>query len=311
MISEPTVLILGAGASMPFGFPSGNQLVQRVCALCQEIRFNSNRELLQAFAVCGFDSDNVFEFGEALAKSGQVSVDAFLEHRTEYIEVGKAAIAAALLPFEKESVLFNSSKNWYQHLFLQLNTSFEKFDQNRIAVITFNYDRSFEHYLFTALKYKYGKSNELSAEKFRVFSIIHVHGSLGRYEWQTGHSIPVPFGKGTLLDNFDNARKQIKIIHEDIQNDLEFQKAHQCLAAAKKVYFLGFGYHPMNLERLRICSLKNIEEVGHVHMQGTSVGLSLQQRTFIQTIREPVNGQRIQLQDCDVYDFLHDKVVFA
>jgi hypothetical protein len=31
MIKRPTVLILGAGASVPFGFPSGRQVLDDVC----------------------------------------------------------------------------------------------------------------------------------------------------------------------------------------------------------------------------------------------------------------------------------------
>ena len=36
MIPEPTVLILGAGASMNYGFPSGLQLKAKICKAIQE-----------------------------------------------------------------------------------------------------------------------------------------------------------------------------------------------------------------------------------------------------------------------------------
>ncbi|MGD1089626.1 MAG: hypothetical protein ABR955_13025 [Verrucomicrobiota bacterium] len=33
MITKPTTLILGAGASKPFGFPTGNEIKERVLSL--------------------------------------------------------------------------------------------------------------------------------------------------------------------------------------------------------------------------------------------------------------------------------------
>jgi len=124
--------------------------------MVQSLRLGNNGNIhLQA---AGFRSGDIEDFRNSLERSGRSSVDAFLEHRTEFLEVGKAAIAALLLPCEKEESLFdlNRDSRWYEYLFQKLNAGFEDFANNRIAFITFNYDRSLEFYLFTALKHAYG-----------------------------------------------------------------------------------------------------------------------------------------------------------
>jgi hypothetical protein len=70
-------------------------------------------------------------------KSGQPSVDAFLERRPEFLGVGKLAIAYCLIPFEDEAKLYcqpDSSRgaNWYEYLSVKLNSSFEEFGENNM-----------------------------------------------------------------------------------------------------------------------------------------------------------------------------------
>lgn len=178
MIQKRTVLILGAGASAPYGFPLGQGLLNDIC----NTLFNKE-DMKKLFWEMGFDEEIRNEFIQALRFSGRTSVDAFLEHRKEFLDVGKAAIAAALIPFERHESLFPEDLKWYQYLFMKLNTSFEEFDLNLISIITFNYDRLIEHYLFTALKNSYGQSDERCAEKLSNIPIIHLYGRLGYLPW--------------------------------------------------------------------------------------------------------------------------------
>ncbi len=132
MIQTQTVLILGAGASGPYGFPSGYELLIRVLDL------GIANQLIRA----GFEAGEVKQFQYSLGHSGTLSVDAFLEHRPEFLRIGKFAIALLLIPFEDEARLFTkySSPGWYDYLFGQLSTDFDSFGANRLSIITFNYD---------------------------------------------------------------------------------------------------------------------------------------------------------------------------
>ncbi len=178
MITTNTVLILGAGASVPFGFPTGEGLKNEMC----------NRTLLSDGLVnilrsSGFNAETIGRFRTALIRSGRPSVDAFLEYREEFVDVGKAAIACTLLPLEKTDRLFDcwmqkgekpddNMGNWYQHLFgvLSDGVPFDDFDKNKLGIITFNYDRSLEQYLFTALKNSYPKTDTECGQKLNAMS---------------------------------------------------------------------------------------------------------------------------------------------
>src|SRR5438445_5956235 len=105
MITQQTVLVLGAGASKPFGFPSGKELLERITRqICGHKPDQSTLgEALLAFGASELD---VAQFGSALHHSQRNSVDAFLEFRPEFLNVGKAAIIASLIPYESPARLF-------------------------------------------------------------------------------------------------------------------------------------------------------------------------------------------------------------
>jgi hypothetical protein len=90
MITTKTVLVLGAGASAPYGFPTGSTLKDRII----KPQGMNTHQILKSL---GFGSDKVREFTDVLRESGQSSVDAFLERRLDLRKVGQAAIAATLL----------------------------------------------------------------------------------------------------------------------------------------------------------------------------------------------------------------------
>lgn len=155
MITKPTTLILGAGASAPFGFPTGYTLLQKALGWGDVGDGKTNPTI---FKWLGIDKQKLDSFRGALSRSGKKSVDSFLEHRPEFLDVGKAVIALELITCERERELFRRDGNsWYEYLFNELNTVFDDFDQNKLSILTFNYDRSLEHYLLTALQHSYGK----------------------------------------------------------------------------------------------------------------------------------------------------------
>ena len=94
MIRKPTVLILGAGASIEYGFPSGEHLRREIV---REIRGkNSNpQSLYSLIGHLGHNDAALQRFAGLLEDSSLSSVDIFLEHRSDLAEIGKAATAAA------------------------------------------------------------------------------------------------------------------------------------------------------------------------------------------------------------------------
>ena len=128
----------------------------------------------------------------------------------------------------------------------------ERFEQNQLSIITFNYDRSFEQFLFLALKNSYGLNDSEAANLLTSVPIVHVHGQLGPLPFEPGgRQYAAPFSD----DEIRLTAEGIRIAHETAEDDEQFQEAREFLAGARKVCLLGFGYHPANIARLRLKKL--------------------------------------------------------
>jgi hypothetical protein len=254
MITERTILILGAGASADYGYPLGQALVDEIC---RNLKSPLGNLFGQDLMMAGVSEIQLRDFGLNMEAAQATSVDGFLEHRRDLEKVGKLAIARALIPHE-EAESFRGAKygdsysGWYQYLFDALNAGPKEFGSNKLAIITFNYDRSLEHFLYTMVKNKYGVSEERAAELTHSIEIIHLHGMLSPLKFLSskGRQYSPAISTEILLD----AAANIKIVHEDVHHSPEFQKAVEWLGSAeqKTVCFLGFGYHATNLERLKM-----------------------------------------------------------
>jgi hypothetical protein len=97
VIKRPTVLVLGAGASRPYGFPTARDLLRGV-------RNSLATEPVFRIRLLGTDysESEIDNLRSALIGSPVGSVDEFLEipDHAHLLKVGKAAIAAYLLPRE-------------------------------------------------------------------------------------------------------------------------------------------------------------------------------------------------------------------
>jgi hypothetical protein len=267
MIRRKTTLVLGAGASAPFGFPTGYELLRKVVDWANTSPGQTNPILFSEFK-----GSEIKEFREALEKSGKMSVDSFLEHRPEFIPIGKRAMAMALIQCEHQPHLFKrDGKSWYEYLFYQLDAPFDDFSGNQLKVLTFNYDRSLEHFLFTALKNSSGKTEDECASKLNSIPIIHLHGDIGNLP-HINQSLARHYNTNITPDLLDVATKRIKIIHEKTTDDFSFELARKFLSESEVICFLGFGYHPINIERLGIRN--RITGLGQKIRLGSTFGLT-------------------------------------
>jgi hypothetical protein len=83
MITQKTVFVLGAGASHPYKFPIGWQLVRDVVGLFDKT--DSNRKALFDAAECS--ADEYDEFIRVLRGSAPSSVDVFLEKQKKFLKI--------------------------------------------------------------------------------------------------------------------------------------------------------------------------------------------------------------------------------
>jgi hypothetical protein len=152
MVTRPTTLILGAGSSQHYGFPSARGLKSDICEQFSK-EDSPAIELLCGTLGSDFDEHDYVSFAKALRLSGQESADAFLERNPRHIEIGKMAIAYCLIAYENEDKLFpaRSEHHLYEYIFGKLGSDLGGFRRNKLSIITFNYDRSLEHFIETAL----------------------------------------------------------------------------------------------------------------------------------------------------------------
>lgn len=244
MFKRSTVMILGAGASIPYGFPSGAALRKQV------IEAGGNRAIDQH---TGSERPEIEKFCAELQKSQQRSVDAFLEHRPEFLSVGKKMIAWCLIQCEKESALLRPERDeWYTDLYAWMNAPFDSFANNQLAFVTFNYDRSLEHFLFTALQSTYGLSREDTAQLLSNIPILHPHGKLGRLPWQEGDAGMRTYEPRCTVETVQIAASGIRVVSDAVDEDPEFARATELITDADQVLFLGFGYLEQNVRRLKV-----------------------------------------------------------
>ncbi len=252
MINIPTVLILGAGSSTHCEYPLGMQLISNLCT----------RGRLSKIDVFPDDWQKIDAemFLTRLSRSAYYSIDAFLETDREHSSLGKYLIAQELKKHEDIDNLFPPhNSGWYQYLFNSLLVDGKpNFSSNKLNIITFNYDRSLEAYLYTALQNRFQISAGEAEDILKGLPIIHVHGILGEFPL-------VPYRSQCDITELISISQEIRIIYEipehdgDFCNDM-FRKAHDMLLAAQRIFFLGFGFHQDNIRRFRFFTEDSIKD---------------------------------------------------
>jgi predicted DNA-binding antitoxin AbrB/MazE fold protein len=299
---------------------------------------NTDTGLYNELNRLSFGEQDIKNFNQAVYHSGENSIDSFLEYREnkEFWEIGKISMAYILINKEPDSIhkfsvhSKNNDKfsvcddNWYHYLYSSyLRTSFDDFDKNNFSVITFNYDRSFEEFLFTRLQ-SFGKSTLSCAEKLAQIDIIHLYDKLDDFPWETVEKSYKTRGYGTIAlgDCLIKTSERIRIIPEDmdVENEESFRKAYKLINEAEKIIFLGLDLrNEKNLKRLGIKSyISSIEEPnsyqsGRFKIFGTSLNLKEGEKS---RIRKYFNGRiYLELYESDIYDksnctnFLRENVI--
>jgi len=254
MITKPTLFILGAGASIPYGFPSGAKLREQICSVAQSQAIFPNISAVSNFT--GVTYADLKDFAKCFMLSGLSSIDTFLGRRTEFADIGKAVIAALLIP-QEQVVMFNHGGNqddWYFALWNSLVSnvsSLQELAQNQVQIFTFNYDRSLEKYLHTSIIHTFNTTQEQALEALQYFNIHHVYGSLGGYglNEDSTHNTR-PYKPDIDEVSLQISTKSLKVIPEARAEDATFIKAREAFIWADHVCFLGFGFDPLNIQRL-------------------------------------------------------------
>lgn len=291
-----TTLILGAGASEPYGFPTGRQLIDRI----EQGLTAEPKALYTQLHEGGYDHTLLAKFGERLRNLGAYSIDSFLQAHPNLRPIGCAAIAATLIPCEDIAKLrpADARDDWYRYLFNELRIA-DHFDMSWLRILTFNYDRSLEQHLFECLTKGMGCSGDQVRLKVSSPYLLHLHGQLGELPWwsSTPNEARREYCSACDPRMIAKCASGIRVMGDSAPAATSIlEDAYEILQRSEVVCFIGFGYHQDCLELLRLKEL-----CPNCRMFGTALGLPAHRRNELE---QEIPGIVLGGFDERVVDFL-------
>jgi hypothetical protein len=253
VITKKLCLVLGAGASSPYGFPTGADLLT--------FANNPNDDWWPiAEKLFRVTRESHQEFVRERTSSGAASLDEFVGRQMRYKDYAKALIAFRIGQCESLSAIrgvTGSQSDWMTFFIRQLvdGVQLKELGKTELSVVTFNFDRCFEETLLLRLSSIFRAPGETDPQaRVRVASelwrwpIVHVHGSLGPLIELARDGRPY---EPTLDPQQVLLAAQRLVLLDDAQEDSqEFQAARELIRDASLVLFLGFGFHRLNCKRV-------------------------------------------------------------
>jgi len=273
MIDTQTVLILGAGASNPYGFPIGAELRDYIfrsfpSKFVEHVVIETGPQQRAALR-------KVQKFASSFHKSSTPSIDLFLARNKDLSVFGKKAIAVSLMEHEKisryrENIKDHSTQDWYSYLYKRMTEklitpeNYNHFGDNKISFLTFNYDRLLKYIIEDSLLNSFiSVDPQKKREQFEKIKIHHIYGCIDKLPFYGGRRL----GAENNLSDINRCSQNIKIVHETLEMKNEVQ---EIIKNAERIFFLGFGYAEENLQALGIGTI----DYGTKKIYGTSLGLT-------------------------------------
>ena len=187
------------------------------------------------------------------------------------MDIGKIAISRRILAAEQNSLLGAdrldltaikqgnaNGPHWLNELFVRLqdDAPLEKIEQvfSNLTIITFNYDRVIEHYLFHALRALGNLDQEDAARAMSHLKIVHPYGKIGRLPWQPDDGTPdLPFGEHLRLrhEALVASAQRLRTFTETVEDGEVLAAIHNGIVEANQLVFMGFSFLPQNLELMK------------------------------------------------------------
>lgn len=279
-MSKRVVLIIGAGASNALHpkFGLGADLLQEISDRV------TDRTSIHSPYLSNLLNNHYLEYSvrwqfvhyidEYRQTSKNPSIDGFLDEistypefnnvKDDFIKIGKFSIMFQILGYE--GLIKNSTyENFGQHIWIDQIGKFikgQKLLENNFSheydlkIITFNYDRNIEHFLYNQHRFANDKTKLID---FINSSIVHVYGKVGDLKWQSQDEF-FEFGEdNSNSTKILNQKNTIGTIYSDKMNDenSEVIKARQWLHSADTYLVCTFGFN-FDLMNYRLLALQNL-----------------------------------------------------
>ncbi|MFN0012356.1 MAG: hypothetical protein ACKVS8_12015 [Phycisphaerales bacterium] len=300
-----TLFVLGAGASKAFGLPTANELRDlMINDACSPPSAGPDRDTPEAQR---HERSRAAAFATHLRSSGQASIDAFLEKRKEFRDIGLFNIARFLLPAQDRAIGRHAvCTDWLRWIFLKCLNSQTQLETGAVGFITFNYDITLEAGLAFMIGASFSLAIPQAVEIVRALPIVHPYGQL---DIDVLGALARPGHAGDRKPHeFVDAGRTIRIMGDRVEGPVDrIEAACTLFEQAAQVVFLGFGYDDTNLRRIGIECLSDESTPRVKRISGTAFGLHRAEREVVaSTLRMTHNTLGLSTQGCE--EFLRDQV---
>lgn len=272
MIRSRVTFVVGAGASKEVGLPVGTDLKDRIAKkLNLKFDFGSvvqgDPEVGQLVATrpnAGAFHEGAKQIRDAMPQA--ISIDNYLDARQDnqpLVECGKWTIAKCILEAERKSDIYFSppdslnfkrvATTWYNSLFQLLTQDVRRDGLGEIFdcvdIISFNYDRCIEHYLYHALANYYRLDPPDAFAVMRKLRVIHPYGKVGDLPWEAGE-MPVGYGATVSSSELEEIALRLRTFTEQVEDEDAVDRIRTAVAKSETVIFLGFAFHSQNMSLL-------------------------------------------------------------
>lgn len=262
------------------------------------------------------------------------SIDNYLRLHNDdepVVEIGKIAIAREIMRAERSCPIGTGKLDlpsikkaltvgerepnlWLEELVAHAQLDVNRSDMGRmfenLTIITFNYDRVIEHYLFHAIRDLARLTDAEAGHAMSRLEIIHPYGKIGRLPWQKDDGSPVlPFGGASALHGMAvvNGGKRLRTFTETVDDEEILDGIRRCIHEAKQLVFMGFSYMPENLRLLSAPKPTMIEAIFATRLGESDSNTKIAFNNIRQMAQTKLFGPEvIRWQNATAGDFLHE-----
>jgi len=246
-----TVIVVGAGASWPYNFPIGTELPE-------VIKDQMRRPMAEALLPTAHSQAEYDHISRALKRAPDALQARRFETIDQYLErcgdspaayAMKLAMSYVFLRAEHEYAISYArarGPDWYHELFNHITEA----DDDDIAgtkLLTFNYERSLEFDIRRAIRHE----ADMRGQRWRTLPIVpwHLHGAVGpSSDWRVLDEMgQAPITVRQIMDGAERIRSYS-------ENQTDWDEPRKWIQSARRLVFLGFGFHPTNIRNLGITS---------------------------------------------------------
>lgn len=233
-----TCYVVGAGGSVPYGYPVGGQLVAEIATM---------KGLHECFRMPPLSLSMLASVAEFVSRARPLSIDQYVRDQSNLGDGARVGVAISLL--RREAAVPTNLQNpsdWLRLLFESHRANLLSSAPPELAFVTFNYDYEIELQLLEMLS-GYPTKVPSPLDRFAEIPIVHVHGALGPRPNVRRNHVP---GTSRMLradlsshivDMALECAESLRFFWEHDDASRESEQARKLIREAQRLVVIGVG----------------------------------------------------------------------